>query len=461
MSGDFSSLWESIDLTKDEESSNDSIITSEVYQSPMHCFERAPPPLVPIPKVSVPITGRNKKLPKLTRIVYTDKPYEHVKPETFLVNGTSPSVASSQSTKLVKLIHGSRIYKINIPHNVIMAHGKGPVFMNIPGVGSMQLKLDPAFKNPVFANPITNLQPPSLQSISQIHSAQGENQKNISNSDTLVKNCLVPTIAKAQPQSVYKKSQWLSGKKSREDKPLVGFSKNDCNTSLKYLIRLNNIVDQYKTKLQSEMQYFSKLTKNICAKDLKQQPDNFDDLLITKKVVILRNTEQTTKKKKRNRHRNSQKKKHHVLYAAATSTKPIQVENWCKDVIKPCSITVVDIKQLTDCTFAKKKVLIRDPNILDYHQKEFEKRIIKTRNQFSDNIHFTKPLLLVNAYNYSVVLNFKTVYPKSNIVYLIDHSYQFPKEVLQNVKFLDAVISGYIKIIDSEILNKFIKQKTD
>ncbi|XP_028132037.2 uncharacterized protein LOC114327562 [Diabrotica virgifera virgifera] len=457
MSGDFNSLWDSIDLTKDEEDSNDSVITSEVYNSPNHCFERAPPPLVPIPtKVSVPITGRNKKLPKLTRIIYKDDPYEHVEPETFMVNKTSSSIVSPQSTKLVQLVNGSRIYKINIPHNVIMAQGKGPVFMNIPGVGSMQLKLDPAFKNPGLDSPVTHVQPPSLQPISAIISTQGEKQENVFINETLYKNCLVPLTARAQP----KNSRRLSPKKSKEENQLfIGFPKNDCNTSDKYLRRLNNIVDQYKTKLQKEMQYFSKLTKSVCKrndnKNFKQQPDNFDDLLITKKVVILRNT-----KKKRDRPRNSLKKQHHILSAAFTSTKPIKVENWCKDVIKPCSTTIVDMTQLDNSTFARKRALIRDPNVLDYHQKQFEKRIIKTRKGFSDNIQFTKPLLLVNAYNYSMVLSFKTVYPKTNVVYLMDESYQFPKEVLQNVKFLDAVISGYIKIIDSEILNNFIKQET-
>lgn len=101
--------------------------------------------------------------------------------------------------------------------------------------------------------------------------------------------------------------------------------------------------------------------------------------------------------------------------------------------------------------------LKNEMNVNSYNRVllEIMKKRISTCKELIDAFALIKPTLVINEHNYEIV-DFTKDYCKANIVYALNQNNLFPKRLLREKYFCDAVMGGFIKIVDSELLTDYL-----
>nr|XP_023022422.1 uncharacterized protein LOC111510715 [Leptinotarsa decemlineata]XP_023022423.1 uncharacterized protein LOC111510715 [Leptinotarsa decemlineata] len=201
----------------------------------------------------------------------------------------------------------------------------------------------------------------------------------------------------------------------------------------------------------------------------------YDDLLMTRKIVILNkghtessesNASQLKKiaRMERNfRYRQKKKKLQLTKMLSCVSSKDY------KNLIKPCYVKMTRedyIDQMinpqntdnSNKSMRKGKKLSprrSNSNYIQHVIDIFMSKLIDTEDKFKREMAFIKPVLVVNEFNFNIV-KYMMEFSKSNIVVAVNELRTFPQVFLENQEFSKAVECGYVKLVDSEILCRYL-----
>ncbi|KAJ8926686.1 hypothetical protein NQ314_020901 [Rhamnusium bicolor] len=92
---------------------------------------------------------------------------------------------------------------------------------------------------------------------------------------------------------------------------------------------------------------------------------------------------------------------------------------------------------------------------VDNIREMFNAKIIKSKDQFKEELNYLKPILIVNERNIGII-NYSSQFAKSNIIYIVKENKYFPTSVLRNEDFISAFELGYLKLVDAQLFCKYI-----
>ncbi|KAG5890966.1 hypothetical protein JTB14_028644 [Gonioctena quinquepunctata] len=213
--------------------------------------------------------------------------------------------------------------------------------------------------------------------------------------------------------------------------------------------------------------------------------NGYDDLLMTRKVVILNDdhkemSEQniiTTRNDLQNRYkarRNSrarQRKKEKKLLSMKTLNNLNEKSQEFMNIVKPCYVKMLreshidkmyrDVGNSSNTNSVSSsryksppKSAVRKCNTV-WVINMFMSKLIDNEQKFRTEMAFIKPVLVINEFNFTIV-KFASEFSKSNIVVAVNEFRQFPEAFLKNNVFIEAVDIGYVKLIDSDILYRYL-----
>ncbi|VEN46183.1 unnamed protein product [Callosobruchus maculatus] len=422
-------------------------------------------------------------------IVCIESDSEDTQSNTPLYTGTTHLATTTIDTHLPTLPQGkiitirknNRIFKLMIPRNVIpnMSNSPCPVSLNIPGIGPLKLKIDPFVKYNASAIPSTvNTMPPALSPFSlnfdDIH-------HNYENSKT--------ESEKRKPRSgTRRKSTSTSNRKDYIKKHMptkadkfcfvphegiintLGFTISECRQPKKCLSALNSAIRKIKMALTIKTNELKRLTnasrKSSHVKtvpiskivgpqeviDLSDSSDNEsvcnNSLLVTKKVVILndgKEHQKTIRKRKKSTARTKQpnkKSEANIKPCYVALVRDPYVEKVYRDIASKLGNDVT--KSFTEKKQHTPPKLARPPSV------DIMTHLIDTETKFRNQIAYIKPITVINEQNYRTIKSYRDEFCRTNIVYALKDS--LPQFMLEDEDFIIAVASGYVKLVDDELL---------
>lgn len=398
------------------------------------------------------------------------------------------STISSRSLREYTIMKNGKYYKIAVPHNVmpVFNQSNGSVLVNVPEVGPVVLKNNPNFKDP---NPtIPELQPfslnfdeimetstePESQSVPVQMPTQPVNETELMfdprfcwmqpkyrnylysfkwNFNGFSKNDMQKArrCVRNFTHCIKKLEYLLSGKKQDNTK-----SKSSKNVNKNDIMRLNNdslnLTNSFSQIHSSDQNYLYSTSSNDWLDNTNDLP--FHDVF-TPNVVL--NTENSTFHNQvtyfnsncLDQVSNKQSKRRHH---------PVSAYRQLPNMVKHCVVKVVkdkSIENLVNQSKVPKSGILQKFKGINKNNKTVLLRIIKTETQFRSEMAYIKPLIIVNEFNFHK-FSFKFKFIKNNVVYAVNKE-NFPKRLFENQDFLNAVKKGYVKLVDCNLLIRYLK----
>lgn len=486
-----------VDLTEDEDS-RDTI--SDVSATPQLSYMRygqvtgntprlktlspsTPPPLTPICEINslrdkrilnnqhrttVPKLQRIQRSSSQTGITVTDQ--TAVSQSNYVGANTNYALqnyASFQSNNIASpttlgkeltIKKNGKTYKIIIPHNVMPSinRSNSSVLVNVPEVGPIMLKVNPQYKDPK----VSELEPFSLNFDEIIESASESSSQNNSPQVVSATNLLYdPKFCWIQPRyRHYAYSFTLN---------FSGFSKTDMQKARRCVRnftigvkKLQNLIagnmpeagmKNIKNSSKVNNKTTSTLNKNIYDPKAFQKSDG--TWLESPEVIDIKKQTQMPKKCEG---------KVNVQFQRRPPSLRMIKKKGTNVYLKPCYVKInrnkVIEKLVKGQTSLNKDAQCISMNPISSSDtlKVFASKLIGTEYKFKAEMSYIKPLLIINECNCNIV-HYKSMFSRTNIVYSVDTARHFPKEMLEDLKFVEAVESGYIKLVDSELLVRYLR----
>lgn len=411
-------------------------------------------------------------------------------------------------------------YKIVIPHNVLpsLNQSNGPVVINVPEVGTIMLKINPQFKDPSVSElqpfslnfdeimESTSEQPPlpicPVESISQL-SCETDLlydsrfcwiQPKYRNYGSSFK-CNFSGFSKTDMQkarrclrnfnlSIKKLENVLEGKKQDTGKK---HPKNFVKTNSLIKNDSSSYIDDVINPLQNKLLVTNPVNSTILFQKLnginfnennwlRRNLDDMilEDVLSPNVIIDTENDVDYTLKYNLNfqdsmLHTKFEEldesvfKQHTKLHSQKQSfnLKVIQKKG-IKIQLKHCFVSIVKDKTIEKLLKTSKLVNVvpkrnKSRQNLLVHQNfgTLSSKLIDTELNFKSELSFTKHLLILNEFNFENV-QFESEFSKSNIIFAVNKR-EFPKKILDNNGFILAVKFGYVKLVDCDLLYKYLK----
>lgn len=416
------------------------------------------------------------------------------------------SPLKSQLGKEWTIKKGGKTFKIVIPHNVLpsLNDSNGSVVVNVPEVGPIMLKINPHFKDcsapelEPFSLNFDTLMESASEPLPQINTTQSATHVisvaasrpsyilPVNNSELLFdsrfcwiqpryKNyfysfrCNFNGFSKTDMQKARRCARILNLGIKRLDNIFSG-KKLDSKRSSKS----NKSVPSYKfvnsaySPVNNNFQMSSVLPLNNSDNFINSWELDMDigDVL-TPKVVI-----ETEEIDNSNLHgslsgtvRAAAKIDNLISYSQlkkSFESLPVTIEkHGIKVYIKPCFVKIFrdyDIDnhvKLIHNTISLKKTANKKTLSSKGRIKMFISKLINTEAKFVDQMTYIKPILIVNEFNFGIV-QFRSEFSKSNIVLAVQKK-KFSKKILENENFVQAVSEGLVKLVDCDLLTKYIR----
>nr|CAH7761023.1 unnamed protein product [Callosobruchus chinensis] len=380
------------------------------------------------------------------------------------VNSHSPNLTQG---KIVTIRKNDKIVKVMIPRNVMpnMSNSPCPVTLNIPGIGPLKLKIDPFVKN----NASSIL--PSVNTIPDTLSPFSLNFDDIHHS---LENSKSGGGKRKARSKTRRKSATSTSKRilfcSVPNEGIIntlGFTFTECRQPKNCLSTLNAAIKKFRMDLTRKMNELKRLTnaskksrqvKMVPVSEIIKAHKGFDStdtsdhvefvcdesLLVTRKIVILNDG---------NRHEKT------VRRIKRLTAKTKQPYKEYEKITRPCYVAVTRdpyIEKLGRDIPSKLGNDVRK-SLRERRQDQpadqaigIEQYFIDTESKFRNNISYKKPVTVINEHNYKIIKSYKEEFCRTNIVYALKDG--LPQVLLRDANFVDAVVAGYVKLVDDELL---------